>query len=165
MASQPRRWNALVQIGHWTTVIILVPAFTTGFWGAIALGGSWHASSGVAVLALILFRLLVRAFSRSTRIKLRLSSLLYAGLYSIAIALALSGLTASQRSPFTPPLSALGVQLQTIPFVSSAAGAGAHKFLAYLLMSLIALHLLGLSARWLNGEHGVLARMLPIRKR
>lgn len=164
MAAELRRWNLLIQVGHWTTVTLLVPAFATGFWGTLTLGGFWHASLGVAVLTLFLVRLLVRAVSGTVRMRMRRWSLLYAGLYMIAIALALSGLTAIQRSPFTPPLGAFGLQLPSIPFIPSMLGAQAHTFLAYLLLSLIAVHLLGLLARRLNGERGVLARMLPSAK-
>lgn len=150
-----------MQTGHWGTVLLLVPAFVTGFAGSKALGGSWHASLGLAVLALILARLLLRVVSRMAAISVRLSSLLYAALYSIAIMLALTGLTAGQRSPFTPPPSAFGLQLPQIPVVPTTVGARAHTALAYLLLALIGVHLLSLLARRLNGERGVLARMLP----
>lgn len=52
--SDLRVWDLPVRLFHWALVILVVTSVTTGLTGGNAM--SWHERSGVAILALLLFR-------------------------------------------------------------------------------------------------------------
>ena len=52
--SELRVWDLAVRLFHWSLVILVVTSVTTGLTGGNAM--NWHERSGIAILALLLFR-------------------------------------------------------------------------------------------------------------
>lgn len=175
------RWGAVSQAFHWTIVLLILMLAIVGltmgelprtpkyFWVYTA-----HKSLGITVLALMLLRLAWRLYAGAPapvpgtpRWQARIASLTHGALYALALAMPLSGWlydSASGLRPFRlfglvrmPKLVAPDDGVRDLAH-------GAHVWLFWVLVALVALHAGAAFYHHLFQRDATLTRMLPRRR-
>lgn len=173
---KPERYGAVSQILHWLTALGIFVMLALG-WGHDAVPGPWkptlinaHKSLGLCLLALIIFRLIWRFFTKNPRLPPELPRLMaltarivHAALYVFSGLMPLSGwvmVSAMGRAPSVfgwfslPPLMEKNHDL--VPLLKDI-----HEWTAWALVGLIVLHTAAALYHALVLKDGILQRMLP----
>lgn len=169
------RYDFFTRLLHWLIAVLLVAVFALGLWlaslgmfdGRQASVGMWHKSLGALTGMLMLLRLFwswrrLRVPAVGSWLEQLLARLVQAGLYALVFLAASSGYllaTGSGRALEwfgvlqVPALFVLGSG--TLDLVRQV-----HEIAAWLLVALIALHVLAVLKHHLLGRNPVLKRML-----
>jgi cytochrome b561 len=163
LASAPRKWHWIVRLSHWTTVVLLVPLFYTGLTGQMGdfSPSETHANLGVALLVVLLVRLLTRTVvARPAGHRSRISAFVQAALYAVLFGLLVSGVTAVQNTAFLPRATVLGgLEIPRLGFLQPPLAGLIHRWLGYVLIGLVALHIASAMWRW-TGDRSFLSRIV-----
>ena len=182
------RYDMVAIALHWLIAVGVVVMLTLGFWAQFEPIGSfdrfqvitWHKSSGVIVIVFVTIRVLWRwrhappPYGRLLgALEKRLASLVHAALYFMLVAVPLSGWQLASASTLNIPISVFGLfhwpRLPVLRLADSAKATEAllkdiHYSLVWVLIVLIAAHLMGVLRHVLVKQDGILRRMLPGRK-
>ena len=174
------RWGGISQLLHWTIAILIVligivglvmgelPRSPKYFWVYTA-----HKSLGLTVLALVLVRIGWRLYAGATRpvpgtprLQALLASATHGAIYLLILALPLSGWIYDSANALRPFrwFGLVEVPKLVAPDEALAASAhGAHEWLFWLLMALVAGHAGAALYHHFIQRDATLARMLPRR--
>ena len=174
------RWGGISQLLHWTIAILIVligivglvmgelPRSPTYFWVYTA-----HKSLGLTVLALVLVRIGWRLYAGAPRpvpgtprLQALLASATHGAIYLLILALPLSGWIYDSANALRPFrwFGLVEVPKLVAPDEALAASAhGAHEWLFWLLMALVAGHAGAALYHHFIQRDATLARMLPRR--
>ena len=180
LKNTPRRWGGISQLLHWTIAILIVligivglvmgelPRSPKYFWVYTA-----HKSLGLTVLALVLVRIGWRLYAGAPRpvpgtprLQALLASATHGAIYLLILALPLSGWIYDSANALRPFrwFGLVEVPKLVAPDEALAASAhGAHEWLFWLLMALVAGHAGAALYHHFIQRDATLARMLPRR--
>ena len=172
------RWGAVSQAFHWTIVLLILALAIVGltmgelprtpkyFWVYTA-----HKSLGITVLALMLLRLGWRLYAGAPapvpgtpRWQAALASLTHWALYALALAMPLSGWLYDSASGLRPFRLFGLVEMPKLVAPDDAVrdlAHGAHEWLFWVLVALVALHAGAAFYHHLFQRDATLSRMLP----
>lgn len=175
----PPRWNVAIVALHWATLAAVVVLVATG-WNlrgpmvaaaARAPVMQWHASIGVAVLALVVVRLTVRLVVTSPashaggRVRRAAATAAQVALYGVLVGLVVTGIVAAAPRPFMPGVQLFGVwPLPRLPGVAPEVVRDAvrvHAVLTWTLFGLVGVHVAAAIYATLVAGERTIFRMLP----
>ena len=174
------RWGATSQLLHWTIAVLILSIGAVGLvMGELPRSPKWfwvytlHKSLGLTVLALVLVRIAWRLYAGAPppvegtpRWQARLASLTHGAIYVLILAMPLSGWLYDSASGLRPFrwFGLVEVPKLVAPDEALAASAhGAHEWLFWLLMALVAGHAGAALYHHFIQRDATLARMLPRR--
>lgn len=148
-------WSLGIRLLHWLTVIALAAQLAIGFFlfGPGMATHVWmpiHISVGAGIFGIVIVRLAWRLFDvapkrmASTAFR-RLAALVHASLYTLIVAVLITGWMAFRPAPFMPPAKLLG--FMAVPQAPSVLGfsardlASVHSILVWVFLGFVALHL------------------------
>jgi len=146
------KWHWMIRLSHWATLVMVVPLFYTGFnagAGHFSVSET-HANLGVMLSVVLLVRLLFRVvMPRPVGYRSIASMSTQFGLYLVLFGLLVSGLMSVPFTPFLPgPTVFGGFEIPDVGLVPPQSAHFAHRWLGYLLILLVALHILSALWRW-----------------
>lgn len=154
---------------HWMVAVLVLLAYVTGghptdddFVGAL------HVSSGLAIMALFVFRLIFRLFFKNKLPKhilpawqVKLANIVHFALYLCMLLIPLLGLLALAEE--TDHYTVWGINIPMLPDLAMGIGS-VHEFLAQVFIALAGIHALAGLAHHFLFKDEVLKAMLPFRK-
>lgn len=148
-------WSVGIRLLHWLTVVVLAAQIMVAF---VRMGGPgmatvlwlpFHMSLGVSILCVILVRLVWRRFEAVPVRRLspaiqRLGSLVHVSLYTLILAVVITGWFAYSPRPLMPPAHLFGeVPMPTAPRIGGVSArdfALIHRSLVYAFLALVSIH-------------------------
>lgn len=168
------RYGSIAISLHWLVALLIIGLLSLGLYmTSLPLGPQklklygWHKATGLAVLALVLYRLFWRFINITPELLLPwweklAAQLMHWGLYGLMIAMPLTGWLMSSAAGF--PVSFFG--LFTVPSLMPANDewrhlfASMHEYLAYVLIAAITLHILAALKHHFINKDTILRRIL-----
>jgi cytochrome b561 len=150
MAAASAKWHWMIRLSHWASLVMLVLLFYTGLnagKGHFSVSET-HANLGLILVGVLLVRLFFRAVTpRPVGYISKASTSTQVGLYLVLLGLVVSGLMSVQFTAFMPrPTVFGGFEIPRIGLVPPQSAHFAHRWLGYVLILLVALHIV--SALW-----------------
>lgn len=176
MQSLPEKYPANLRILHWLMAAMIVGLLVSGLMMGDLDKGSplrdqvyfLHKSFGVAVLILAFLRLIIRLFSTIPPLpdmisatERRFAYLGHLALYGFMFALPISGIVMSNGYGFAVPF--FGLELPRIMEANRDIGhfaKEAHEYMAFALIGLIGLHVLGALKHLVKGRINLFRRII-----
>ena len=168
---QRAAWSWQVRLLHWLTLLLLLPQVVI----AMTLMGrqmgtlEWlaaHVSLGVLLVAVLAARVGVRLLMHSVRKSSRLAAALQVLLYIDVLAISATGWLSYRPAAFSPRNVLFGMMpLPRIRWLPDLPWLATHRFLVWLLIILIAVHVGAVAYHSLVKRDGTLSAMLTDRLR
>lgn len=184
LKNTPDRYGLIAQLFHWTLAVLMISLLGMGMYmsdlpstdpNKFPLYGL-HKSFGITVLILFVGRLFWRLYNaglpqsnpKHAKWERRLAHAVHVLLYVTAIAMPLSGWGMSSAGGH--PVSLFGLALPPLVPKDPALGAffsGAHSVIGWMIIGLVALHVIGALKHYFIDKDGTISRMLfcPCKKR
>ncbi|ARP98051.1 cytochrome b [Pseudorhodoplanes sinuspersici] len=180
-ASRPNqeRWSTEIIVLHWLTAVCVIVLVVVGWeLGAHAahIGQrtmllQWHASLGVALLAVLLVRILVRLVSKrplsfgESQLRHRSALAVQVALYLAMIALVFTGVVAAAPRPFGPAVHLFGIwplpRISGLPLIVMQNIRSIHAALVWFMIGLVGMHVMAaVYGTFVRGDWTLL-RMVP----
>lgn len=169
--AQGTAWNWQVRLLHWLTLLLLFPQVVI----AMTLMGrgtgtlEWlavHVSLGALLLAILVARVGVRLLVHSVRKSSRLAAALQVLLYIDLLAVSATGWLSYRPAAFSPRNVLFGMApLPRIRWLPDLPWLATHRFLVWLLIILIAVHVAAVAYHSLVRRDGTFSAMLTNRLR
>ena len=167
-------WSLGIRLLHWLTVIALAVQLAIGFFlfGPGMATHVWmpiHISVGAGIFGIVIVRLAWRLFDHAPKRMAspafrRLAALVHASLYTLIVAVLITGWMAFRPAPFMPPAKLLGFfavpQAPSVPDFSVRDLATAHSILVWVFLSFVALHLAAAVVHGVILRDGIVEGML-----
>lgn len=169
-------YGSVAKFLHWL-IFILVTANLIGGYFMGGLGDEWkltvyniHKLNGLTILALIIVRLLWRLINPTpafpkymTGLEQILAKLMHYSFYIVLIAMPLTGWFMSTAAGKLPHIMGIELAAPGIPLTRAFAkfNSGLHELLFYIILAMLALHMIAAFKHKLLGKGNVFQRMMP----